>query len=219
MLDKNKVKKINSDVIKRYTKRLKKLGFTKEALGWSKGKQDIRYKNLIKNIPSSIKTIVDVGCGLGDGIEIIDDQFDQVEYIGIDIVEDFTNFCRNKYPRKKFFNIDFKNLELDFKVDAVLASGIFNFNTGFNLKEINIFLEFCKMNKVRYVAFDVLSTNTTHRFDSNYYCAIEDLLPLINSYTRRFVLDHSSQPFEYSIFCDFNDAYEPSTSRYKNEIS
>ena len=109
----------------RYQKRYKKYAQSKERLGWFKGKQDIRYKALISHLPLSVNSILDVGCGFADVLEFISAKFDDILYTDVDIVPEFIEASRTRFPDQKFYCGDYERINLTEHYDAIIASGIF----------------------------------------------------------------------------------------------
>jgi hypothetical protein len=200
--------------IERYRDRFERLGISKETLGWNKGKQNLRYGSLIEHIPNSISTLVDVGCGFADGLEYIREKIPNINYLGIDIVPEFIEHAKLRYPECRFHCDDFDEITFDFHVDAVIASGIFNHNTGSNYDDLTRFLRFAVRNNVRYLAFDLLSDNVDFRTSHNFYYDVGVVFNLLKSFSRRVRVCHAVQPFEFSVSIDLFDDFDPNTSKY-----
>lgn len=206
---------INSNIIRRYTERFRKYGVSKDTLGWHKGKQNLRYDALLRSFPDTISSICDVGCGFGDGIPIIYEKFGFIKYTGIDLVENFISECRSRYPDLTFLTGDYVDCLPE--CDAVIASGIFNQYTGQNYEEIESFIDCCKRSGARYISFDLLSSNVDFRTDYNHYSDFDKITKIITSFTRRFSISHIDQPFEYTVFIDFQDDFDANSSRYLDD--
>jgi len=80
-----------SDRIKeRYRERYEKFGHSRESLGWSKDKQNIRFYALTNQFDLKNADLLDIGCGFGD----INLYFSRIgvklrRYHGIDLVPEF----------------------------------------------------------------------------------------------------------------------------------
>ena len=75
-----------------------------------------------------IKTVLDVGCGLGS---IIDFLPKDVEYHGIDMLEDIIDIARENHPNAKFEVADILDYKTEEKYDSVICNGAFNCCYGF----------------------------------------------------------------------------------------
>lgn len=202
------------ETVDRYRNRFKKYGKSKETIGWFKGKQDIRYKALIENIPTGISSIIDVGCGFGDGIPYIMEKFSNLHYVDIDVMPEFIEFARGNFEQNEFVCGNYAEFEPKKRFDAIVGSGIFNHNTTTNYQDVEQFIKYCKKNKIRYSAFDVMSNNVSFRNKQNFYYDPNEIIGIITKYSRRFRLSHLEQPFEYTVFIDMDDDFDPVTSKY-----
>ena len=59
----------------------------------------IRKKILKTNVIKKNPIVLDIGCGLGDSLEYIDNPV----YFGYDISQDYINYAKKKYGKKGFF--------------------------------------------------------------------------------------------------------------------
>ena len=205
------------NTIARYRNRLHEHGFSEKTLGWDKGKQELRYNALLKHIPKNITSIVDVGCGLADGYEYLRELINDIQYVGIDIVPEFIDRCKERYPELLFYCSDYKTVKLNSNYEALIASGILNYNDVVNYQLIEELLQYCVDSKISYLAFDLLTYNVNFKNKDNFYFDVDSVLKVINKFTRRFIIDHTEQPFDYTVFCDFNDAFDATLSRYELE--
>ena len=59
----------------------------------------IRKKILKTNVIKKNPIVLDIGCGLGDSLEYIDNPI----YFGYDISQDYINYAKKKIRQKRFF--------------------------------------------------------------------------------------------------------------------
>jgi trans-aconitate methyltransferase len=114
-------------VIKFFRKNFKKHG-TESALSltWDSKENQIERFNVLCLIGDlSGKSILDVGCGLGDLYGYCAGRFKKFSYLGIDVLPDFIDAARVKYPRARFENMEL--LEVQERFDFVFASGSLTF--------------------------------------------------------------------------------------------
>lgn len=120
----NKRKKIEG-----YRRSFKKYGVDPRALQYSSSKaQEKRFRELIADIDFENKSILDVGCGFADIIPFIEAKTRNVDYTGVDIVPEFIEVCKKKYPKYKFTVVDYFRNPLKKKVDIIITSGTLNAN-------------------------------------------------------------------------------------------
>jgi len=120
---------MNNDDQKRIT------GFYEEALNtygndarsvhWADAKtQHIRFEVLSKAADLNNKSILDVGCGLGDLYKFFTSKEIPVDYTGIDIVSAFIDRAQERFPDATFRAEDIFSVNEQY--DYVLASGALN---------------------------------------------------------------------------------------------
>ena len=81
-------RKINNDIIRRYSKRLDHYGYNVKTLGWgSTDQQEYRFRQFSRLFENSKnKTITDYGCGFGDFyFHLKRNKINFKKYIGVDI--------------------------------------------------------------------------------------------------------------------------------------
>jgi SAM-dependent methyltransferase len=113
-----------------YDARFKKLGPVVQSVGWSnKLDQYRRFELLLNDNDLNGKSILDIGCGLGDLVEFLNETgVSNYTYTGIDISHEFVNFAELRHGKQNvsFLAGDVMSLG-DINADIVLASGTFSF--------------------------------------------------------------------------------------------
>lgn len=116
---------------------LKKKGMESIA-GYGSTKNSFKiYRENLRNILEKyeVKTFLDVGCADVYGLEDIN--FEGIEYIGIDLIDELLNENIKKYPDKKFLKLNIFKDDLP-KCDFVFARDILVHISNHNIKR------FCK---------------------------------------------------------------------------
>ena len=99
------------------------------ALQWqTRAAARTRYKNLVCNIDFKRKSVLDVGCGFGDIIPFIKKRAQIFSYTGVDLVPEFIDFAKNKYPNFEFIERDYFTRPLKKKFDIIITCGTLNSN-------------------------------------------------------------------------------------------
>ena len=129
-------KKINLDLIADfYNKRFDKVGANIESVGWKNHEeQSLRFDILFRGIELNNKTILDVGCGLGDLVPYLKNRLNNnFNYIGIDISKNLIMHAKEKY---NYSNVEFIHGDINSvnfsklpSIDVSIASGAFSFKT------------------------------------------------------------------------------------------
>ena len=213
-----------SSTIERYTRRFNQHGYSPLSLGWSKGKQQVRFDILTSQVDLRGKRILDFGCGFGDlNITLQSLYDDQYEYIGIDIVPCLLDQARKIYtqPNITFLESDLLSFDYDKPIDYVISSGVFNHrfegltdhdHYAFIQKNLTQALEISSLG----FAFDFLSDKVdyklNHTFHSNPCIILENSFNL----TRNLVMRNDYMPFEFAIFALKNDCFDPANTLFSS---
>jgi ubiquinone/menaquinone biosynthesis C-methylase UbiE len=115
-----------------------------ERLGWENEKaQNLRFQVLYDHTELKGKSLLDVGCGLGNLLGYLMEKGVNLRYTGVDILDNMVKEAKGRYPDAEFIHGDIFTDEL-FKpgsFDCVFSSGIFNLNLGNNIEFFPIALE------------------------------------------------------------------------------
>lgn len=151
---------------------------------WSEEGQRFRFEKLTQIGDLAGKTVLDVGCGIGDLYPFLCNRYGWVRYIGIDIVPELIDSAARKYPAATFRCVDLVGEDFRGEFDYILMSGVFNNErqnaTEFLYRMISAAFELCKQG---------MGFNFTSRFASRYDedMAYHDPMEIL-----RFCLDHVS---------------------------
>ena len=208
------------DTIKRYDERFKKYGYSPTTLGWTKGKQNIRFDILSSFFDIQGKTILDIGCGFGDlNIYLSNVHGLNFRYIGVDIAQDLIQEAEiiNNNMNAKFMVGDFLKFEDIQDVDICISSGIFNhkFRKMDNYAFIRaIILKAFKIS-VEGVAFNFLSSKVDFRLAHTFHSEPEKILSYAYELTRNVILRNDYMPFEFSICLYKDDSFSKEDTLFK----
>ncbi|MCI8669514.1 MAG: class I SAM-dependent methyltransferase [Lachnospiraceae bacterium] len=207
-----------NDVVAYFSDRLKKYGANDErSLGWSKNKQEVRFKQLFRFLNPGGKekreTLLDIGCGFADMYAFIEKNANHsnIDYWGMDIVQEFIDIAGKNYPEKLDQLLCGNFLECDErkKYDYCIASGIFcvyeseEQNYEFIKKAMTKALNMSNIG----IAMNFLSDKIDYRTsEKDFHASPEKILTLSYGLSRNVILDNSIMPFEFcvTIFKDEN---------------
>lgn len=105
--------------------------------------QAARFDVLLRHVPLAGRSLLDVGCGLGDLAGYLRRRglLSSVRYTGLDVVEELLLQARRDHPTERFLHADlFSDSPSDTaalgeeKFDVVFCSGALNLNLGNNLE-------------------------------------------------------------------------------------
>jgi len=192
-------------VIKIYKEAFAEYGDSEKSVLWPKGKQKERFEALCQNIHKNDFSILDFGCGTAELYNYLNKKFDLFEYTGVDIVEDFIFFSKEKYalPNAEFSKID-DVTDVKDNYDFIVASGTFNtlfvdsYGEHFKILQHTLFHLFNKTN--RYLAINLLNKDVDFIQKGSYHQDVMELYYYaVKNLSKRVVIDQSYMPYEFTI--------------------
>lgn len=210
------------DLKKQYKEAFNKYGYSEKSVFWPKGRQNERFEALTRLINKKKFSILDFGCGLGHMFDYLNRNFEgNFKYQGLDIVEDFITQNKLMHPTIDFQLINhYSDVKNNF--DYILISGVFNMSYFDNLQKHKNFVY--EILEELFKKTDVcLSVNfMTDQVDfiqkGAYHQNIEELLSFIKlKLSKRYVLDCSYMPFEFTITVFKDQTIKKPDNIYLNE--
>lgn len=195
-----------------YEERFAEHGVSPESLGWTKGRQDIRFNALLDSLEEGGDSFLDIGCGFGDLNDALVARGRPYRYLGVDVVENFVEEgkARRGSDTVQFQAGDFMATEFEGSFDCVIASGVFTFQLedadqyAYIQTALERMLELCKVG----VAVDFLSDRVNYQQDHCFHAQPERILELALGLTRRVRLRHDYLPFEFAVALFKDDIYD-----------
>jgi SAM-dependent methyltransferase len=112
-----------------YDRALEKYGPGPKALRWRNYRTAaVRYRSLLVGLEIQHKSVLDVGCGMGDLLPYLHAQTQNFSYLGVDINKDFIDIARQRYEGHDFKVLDPFTSALGTTYDIVVLSGALNAN-------------------------------------------------------------------------------------------
>ncbi len=185
-----------------YNERYKALGRSIETVGWgSTLDQKLRFEMLFRSLNPRGKTILDVGCGLGDMVNFLDEKTDgDFKYIGIDIAGKLIEDAKDVFKHEKvsFFNGEIFSVELP-QVDIAVLSGALSFKTD-NI-EIYAMSTMKKMFELsrEAISLNFLSKYVDFELEKNQHYHPETVFSQAKSITKNVALYHDYPLFEFTV--------------------
>ena len=197
-------------VIDIYKKSFKEYGDSPKSVLWPKGKQSERFDALTAHVKGDGFRVLDFGCGLAHMKNYLDNKFQGITYVGVDIVNDFIELNKNKYPESDFKKIESYSDVIE-QYDYIMISGAFNIKyskddeKNFDLIKNTLIHLFEKTNVLLSVNFmtdkvDFTQENAYHQNMSKFFDFVNEKL------SKRIVVDSSYMPYEYTVSIFKNDS-------------
>ncbi|MFP4139957.1 MAG: class I SAM-dependent methyltransferase [Phycisphaerae bacterium] len=107
-----------------------------DVLDWAcASSQQARFEVLVSNVDLAGRSLLDVGCGLGDLWGFLKSHDVAVDYTGVDLLPRMVAEAQRRHPDGTFVTRDLFTdpAPTDLQRDVVFCSGMFNLNVGNNL--------------------------------------------------------------------------------------
>jgi hypothetical protein len=191
------------DVLALYREAFHAFGRCEKALLWGKNKQHVRFAALCRSIPNAAATLLDYGCGLGDLATWLRVHRPMVAYTGADALAEFVASNQAALPDLPFFTSATPH-GVAGSFDHVVCSGVFNLDPADNHERhwryVRGTLEalFAKTRVALHV--DFLAHDVDFRQPHAHHQDTAELMRFVEGrLSRRYVLDRSYMPYEFSI--------------------
>lgn len=197
--------KFGDTMVSSYSQSFARYGVSPEALGWTKGRQDLRFQALSRVLTPNC-SVLDFGCGFGDFHQFLLDKSFPHSYRGVDVVPEFVDSASRRFPGLAVDLVSFGGRILgDF--DYVIASGVFNFlyTEDWSRHQELVFSILQELFRVsrKGIAVDFASPVVDFLAKDSYHQSLDALVEFVAvNLSRKFSIDHSYLPFEFSILID-----------------
>lgn len=182
------------------------------SLGWTKGKQSIRFDALLAGLDCEGRAFLDVGCGFGDLNTALRARARSYRYHGIDMVPEFIDHARELYgsPSTTFAVSDLCSDVSGEVFDYAIGIGIFGFkfaeHDNYRYIESTLARMFARCSEA--AAVDFLSSHVTFQRDANFYADPSRVIAIASKFSRRVVLRHDYLPFEFGVTLFKDDRFD-----------
>ena len=192
----------NDTTAELYNARFLKYGRDIQTVGWGDSStQRLRFDLLFRGLDPTGKTILDVGCGLGDLVPYLNEKTSgDFQYYGIDIAESLLSSASEVY---RDIHINFLHTDLfsmpDVNADISVLSGALSFKT----KGIEQYA-FQMMEKMfdvsnEGISMNFLTKNVDYETDKNQHYAPGEMVSKASELSRNFNLFHDYPLYEFTI--------------------
>ena len=204
-----------------YVEALRRHGDSPASLLTPKGRSHLRFRAIKEQVNKNGLKILDYGCGLGFLYDYLSKTKFSFEYTGIDIVPQFIDSCKSKYPKACFDVID-PTRPICGEYDIVFASGVFNLITHeseitskeYALERIEYL--FSITNKI--LVCDFLSSLVDFKqYKAQHFSPSEIVEFCSNKLSRRFKLRHDLLPYEMTLIVWKNDEIHRPDNIYSSD--
>ncbi len=189
-------------IIRFYDKNVRAYKNDIKSVAWgSRKSQEKRLEILSQIADLEGRSVLDVGCGLGDFYGWLSREYSNIRYAGIDITPSMIEIASKNYPKTRFKiqNIlDLKKVTPSY--DYVFASGIFNRRIAGHKYFVNKTIEKMFALSKLGVAFNIMSTQADFMDKNEYYADPGRMLNFCLTLSRKVVLRHDYMPHDFTVY-------------------
>jgi SAM-dependent methyltransferase len=188
-------------IIENYRRLLVEHGSGPAVGQWSEEGQRFRFAKLATIAPLGGKTVLDVGCGIGDFYPFLTQLYGPLSYTGIDIVPQLIERATLRFPDAEFECVDLLSDPLAREFDYGLLSGVFNNAmtdaTEFLFRMITAAFARCTQG----FGFNFVSSYVNYRGeDMAHHDPVQVLDFCLNNLTRKVVMAHHYERCDVAVF-------------------
>ena len=226
-MDDHNIELMMENHISRLGELYRQYGVDERSLGWTKHKQHTRFEQIASRMDVDGASILDVGCGFADLYDHLRTTRPNAkfEYTGIDIMKEFVDVSKEKYPELSFFNTDLFDFKTDRKYKYLINCGCLTYLDPKNEKEsyeyIDAFirknLELCEDDGI--CIFHFMTDKVDFRSsEDDFHSSPEKMLEIAYRHSRRVVLDNSVFPFEACLFIYKDDSFRKENTTFTRAL-
>ncbi|HUT60383.1 MAG TPA: class I SAM-dependent methyltransferase [Phycisphaerae bacterium] len=179
-----------------------------DVLDWASAfSQERRFDVLVRHVELAGRSLLDVGCGLGDLLGYLLRRGIDTEYTGVDISKKMLQAARRNHPDGRFVCADVFADEPrggplgETGFDVVFCSGVFNLNLGNNRQfAARAIPRLCLLAR-QAAAFNMLHKRAAASDPAYFYFDPDEVLPLVPAAGWRAQLIDDYLPNDFTILC------------------
>lgn len=192
------------DIGRHYEPRLRSLKDSYEILDWaSPTTQEARFAVLVDHVGLAGKSLLDVGCGLGDLWAYLQRRRVECDYLGVDLLEKMAAAARQRHPEARFQQADIFAADAfePASFDVVFCSGAFNLNLGNNLEFLpQAVARMCRLAR-QYVVFNLLHRRAAAEEHRYFYYDPRQVREMLTSPVCQVKILDDYLPNDFTVLC------------------
>lgn len=196
----------DESIVHYYQSLLAENGNSYKSVDWgSQASQNLRFDVLLNALGPSAKSLLDVGCGVGDLLSHMQARKLDYQYCGVDITPQMVVACQQRFPDQTFHVANLLDADRRQRIgtfDAVIASGLFNLRKEAPFEYMQTMLKALWEMTGQVLAFNSISGFGVDDDDSTDFAAnpLEVMGFCRNELTSRFVLRHDYHRHDFSVY-------------------
>ncbi|MFP4055018.1 MAG: class I SAM-dependent methyltransferase [Phycisphaerae bacterium] len=176
-----------------------------DVLDWaSETSQFVRFDVLLREVQLQGRSILDVGCGLGDLWGYLQRREVYADYTGVDILPEMVAEATRRHPGAQFAceNVFADPAPEHLRRDVVFCSGMFNLNLGNNLQFVPGALRRFVQLADTHVVFNMLHHRTPEQPPRYFYYDPDRVLEILDALPCRARLVDDYLPNDFTVVCE-----------------
>ena len=182
-----------------------------DVVDWaSASAQQIRFAVLADNVALDGRTLLDVGCGLGDLWGYLKGRGIKVDYCGVDLLAEMTASAARQNPAGRFVCGDIFDpgrcaIGSEGRFDVVFCSGMLNLDLGNNQEFLPEALRRMLELSVEYMVVNLLHARSEVRYPHCAYYDPEAVLKILEPTGCRVRLIDDYLPNDFTVICSVGE--------------
>jgi len=190
-------------IVALYETRFEEYGHHHKTVGWgSDADQLLRFEVLCRGLDLHGKSILDVGCGLGDMVPFLEEKTGgDFAYTGIDIAPALVQSAHDRFGKQniRFLCTEMSKLPADEEYDIVLLSGALSYRVEDNVKYAKSVMAELYDKSRETVAVNFLSSYVDYEAEKNFHYSPEEIFSYSKELTRWVTLYHDYPLWEFTV--------------------
>lgn len=190
-------------LVQLYQREFAKHGDTPAGVMWPRGRQSLRFDALTQHFSGDDFSVLDYGCGLAHLKAYLDHRFSRYTYLGADLVPEFVEAVKAKYPNIKVQLVR-SHEDVSTPVDHVVISGTFNIIDGTDRAAYLERVQAALLHLFSLARVSLAVNFMTDRVDFTQPKALHMSVEAMMDFARRYLsprlrVDESYMPYEFTL--------------------
>jgi SAM-dependent methyltransferase len=206
----NNIDAINETLGRYYTKRFAEHGASARGVDWHNAESLLlHYDKMLAVIPPDEAgqriSLLDIGCGYGGLLDRAKERGLDIDYAGIDLVDEMTAHGRRKHPDAQFVSGDVFTFAPGRDFDYVVANGVLTEKLDVSIGEFGRFARrmIRRMFELasRGIAFNMMTTYVNFTAPNLYYQNPGEIISFCAAeLSTKWILDHGYDYYDFTMY-------------------